>query len=156
MISPKLLAIVFGAVAAFASGFQVATWRERAHEERDQERMDAAYRAQVDAMVKQIDAENAASAARETVLTLSIDSAKRDSESLRHEIENRPVIRQIVETPVNGQCPAVPAVDWRVFQHEFDCAATTDAKACAASSSGNSLLRVAADVGGRPRGPLDD
>lgn len=149
-MNPLLLLKFASLIGAFAAGFVVATWRSEALAERAEQRVDAAYRAQTQAMVDRLNAQNAASEKLENELTDRLSSAQTTSESLRHEIESRPTIRQVVEKAVNGECPAVPSVDWRVFQRSFDCAAEPDAKTCLADARGIPVRSVAPDPRDRP------
>jgi hypothetical protein len=97
---------------------------------------------------------NAKTMAREKELQSELTRVREESEELRHEIQNRPVIRQVVREAVVGAdgvatCPAVPSVDWRVFQDFYNRAATGGiGETPAAGGSNGTLPSDAADPQG--------
>jgi hypothetical protein len=125
--------------AVLAAGFLIGTWRQESRGDRQLERIDAAYRAQVRAQTDRFNAQTAASEKREGELGLELEGAKQNAESLRDEIETRPVIRQVITKPIGGACPAVATVDWRLFQCAFDAAGAGRPATCPTEPSGDGV-----------------
>lgn len=146
MIETKTIVGAVAIIGAFTGGFRVATWRDEAKDARHEEQIIGAYKDQVQLAIDRANAAIAASEKREAELTAGISTAKQDSEALRHDLDARPVVTR---TTATAQCPSVAAVDWRVFQRGFDCAAAPDDKACRAGASGN-VVRAAPAATARP------
>jgi hypothetical protein len=104
---------------------------------------------------------NEETAAREQSLLVELEEVKHQSEELRNEIQNRPVIRQVVREAVvsadgSAVCPPTPSVDWSVFQDLYNRAATGETSS---SDSGGSDAAVSSDpsyLEGGSGGDLDD
>lgn len=126
MIFRKAKLIVAGAaiVAAFAAGFQVASWRADARRARELELHAAAQSAMAAQMAEAHRADQERTHVRESELAALIGAEREQTEALRREIQDRPVIRQVVRVPVAGECPAEPSVDWSVFVDAYNRAAT--------------------------------
>lgn len=121
----RILAAVLFCGGLFGSGFLVATWRAGAHETRVVEQRDLAYRALVKKMVDDANADNERTRIRESELGAAIAAEREQSEGLRREIQDRPVIRKTVAIAVAGECPApVADVDWMFFAEIYNRAAT--------------------------------
>lgn len=132
-------------VAAFGAGFQVAVWRADARLTRELEQRAKAQRSMAEQMVEAARAANERTYMRESELLTAIDGERNQSEALRREIQERPVIRQVVQVPVAGVCPAVPSVDWGVWVSAYNRAAT-GAPAGAANGRDATLLTHAANA----------
>jgi len=124
-VNLRLLAAGIGLAAAFVGGFQVATWRAEARYQKERQAAADAYYASVQQAVAETQAANERTRVREAELAGQLTMARQETEGLRREIAERPVIRQIVRQPTPaGECPAVPTVDWGVFATLYNRAAS--------------------------------
>lgn len=122
----RLKAIILGlsVAAAFIAGFTVATWRAAAQRVNEIERREVVFRGLVEQMNAEVAAANVRTQTREAALAAELASAQQQTEDLRREIAERPVVRQVVRTQVAGECAPVPTVDWSVFAQLYNRAAT--------------------------------
>ena len=139
----RLKAIILGlsVAAAFAGGFTVATWRAGAQATDAIAQREAAYQRLVREMNEAIAADNARTQARETDLANQLADAHQQTEDLRREIAERPVVRQVVRTPVAGECAPVATVDWGVFAELYNRAAAGSPAPGAADARDATLSR---------------
>jgi len=141
----RLKAIILGlsVVAAFAAGFAVSKWRADAQRVEEIAKREAVFQEFVAETNARIAEDNARTQARESELAGALEGERQQTEGLRREIEERPVIRQVVRTAVAGECAAVPAVDWGLFAELYNRAAAGAPAARAPDAGDAAVSRVA-------------
>lgn len=152
-MSLRMVALGLGALAAFMAGWQVNGWRIEQRVLRQDLARESAVREAMTANAKHVAAANAATQDRESTLLVDLETERQRARELRNEIEQRPVIRQVVKVPVANAagelvCPPVPTVAWGVFEQLYNAAATGEAAGARRRDAG-----VPADAAGVDAGP---
>lgn len=139
----RIAGVAIAIAGSFAAGFQVAAWRAGARDARELEVTNRAWQARAAEFERRIAEDNAATAAREADLLIVLEAERSQSEALRREIQDRPVIRHTVSVPVAGECLAQPVIDWGVLSRLYNAAATGSAPT-GATDGGNAVLPAGA------------
>lgn len=132
----RLALLGVAALCAFVAGWQANGWRlERRYDAAELARERAVHDALL-ANAEHVDKVNRDTRAREKELLSTLETERENARELRHEIETRPVVRQIVPAASAGLgCPALPAVDWGVFRDLYNRAALGEAGAADGGSA---------------------
>lgn len=124
----KLLLALGSVAAAFAAGWMAQGWRLNEKQARYELAMQESVRSAMIAQATYIERVNTESAARETDLLEAQDADREFIQELRDAIETRPIITEVVERPIVidgvAECPAVPVINWLLFQDAYNAAAT--------------------------------